>query len=119
MDAWTDDQLNKMKLGGNKRLNDFLGEYEIDRLTPIIEKYHSRAAEVCFQFYVAYLIHTCAQATSPQDLGITVSMQAFREIIKAESKGDTYSLPPRDQLLGSVNRATPAAALNKVLPSCP
>jgi hypothetical protein len=46
MDAWTDEQLNKMKLGGNKRLNQFLTEYEIDKFTPIIEKYHSRAAEV-------------------------------------------------------------------------
>lgn len=43
-------------------------------------------------------------------------MQAFREMLKAESKGDIYNLPPRDQLLGSVSRATPAAALNKVLP---
>lgn len=47
MDAWTDEQLNKMKLGGNKRLNDFLSKYEVDKLTPVIEKYHSRAAEVC------------------------------------------------------------------------
>jgi hypothetical protein len=46
MDAWTDEQLNKMKLGGNKRLNEFLSKYEVDKLTPIIEKYHSRAAEV-------------------------------------------------------------------------
>ena len=49
MDAWTDEQLNKMKLGGNKRLNEFLSGYEIDKMTPIPEKYHSRAAEVCFQ----------------------------------------------------------------------
>ena len=42
-------------------------------------------------------------------------MQAFREMLKAEAKGDTYSLPPRDQLLGSVSRGPPAAALNKVL----
>lgn len=41
-------------------------------------------------------------------------MQAFREMLKAEAKGDTYSLPPRDQLLGAAAHGPPAAALNKV-----
>jgi hypothetical protein len=46
MDAWTDDQLKKMKLGGNKRLNDFFAENDIDKFTPITEKYNSKAAQV-------------------------------------------------------------------------
>lgn len=53
MDAWTDEQLNKMKLGGNKRLNDFLSQYEVDKMTPVSEKYHSRAAEVRTLLWIA------------------------------------------------------------------
>eukprot|EP00892_Ulva_mutabilis_P007381 jgi/Ulvmu1/5014/UM021_0031.1 len=83
MDAWTDDQLKKMQLGGNKRLNEFLGEYGVDKHTSIPEKYHTKAAE------------------------------ALREMIKAEAKGETYSLPPKDQLIGSVSHSSSAASLNK------
>lgn len=46
MDAWSDDQLKKMQLGGNQRLNDFLKEYGIDKFTPIKDKYNSQAAGV-------------------------------------------------------------------------
>lgn len=83
MDAWTDDQLKKMQLGGNKRLNEFLGEYGVEKHTSIPEKYHTKAAE------------------------------AFREMIKAEAKGETYQLPPKDQLIGSVSHSSSAASLNK------
>lgn len=83
MDAWTDDQLKKMQLGGNKRLNDFLGEYGVEKHTSIPEKYHTKAAE------------------------------ALREMIKAEAKGETYNLPPRDQLIGSLSHSGSAASLNK------
>lgn len=46
MDAWTDEQLKKMQLGGNARLNKYLGEYGIAKSTSVPEKYGSKAAEV-------------------------------------------------------------------------
>jgi hypothetical protein len=46
MDAWTDDQLKKMQLGGNARVNEFLGKHGVDKETPILEKYNSKAAAV-------------------------------------------------------------------------
>jgi ADP-ribosylation factor GTPase-activating protein 1 len=46
MDAWTDEQLKKMQLGGNARLSKFLSEYGIPKKTSIPEKYGSKAAEV-------------------------------------------------------------------------
>jgi hypothetical protein len=66
MDAWTDDQLNKMKLGGNKRVNEFLSQYDVD-------KYHSKAAEVCigktscltFVFTLIQRVFSCHDACRP------------------------------------------------------
>jgi hypothetical protein len=48
---------------------------------------------------------------------VTLCMQAYREVIKAEAKGDVYNLPPREQLLGSVSRGSSAAGLQVL--SCP
>lgn len=47
MDAWSQDQLKKMQLGGNDKMNDFFGKYGISKNTDIKEKYNSTAAEVC------------------------------------------------------------------------
>lgn len=46
MDAWSQDQLRKMQLGGNDKLNDFFSKYGISKTTDIKEKYNSTAAEV-------------------------------------------------------------------------
>ena len=46
MDAWSQDQLKKMQLGGNDKMNDFFGKYGISKNTDIKEKYNSTAAEV-------------------------------------------------------------------------
>jgi hypothetical protein len=46
MDAWSQDQLTKMKLGGNAKVNDFLQQYGVDKFTDIREKYSSPAPEV-------------------------------------------------------------------------
>lgn len=46
MDAWSQDQLKKMQLGGNDKLNAFLKEYGIDKHTEIKDKYNSQAAGV-------------------------------------------------------------------------
>lgn len=48
MDAWSPEQLKKMQLGGNGRLNNFLKKYGVKKETEIKEKYNSPAAEVCF-----------------------------------------------------------------------
>ncbi|KDD72202.1 hypothetical protein H632_c3706p0, partial [Helicosporidium sp. ATCC 50920] len=45
MDAWNPDQLKKMKAGGNGRMNAFLTKYGVPKLTDIVEKYNSKAAE--------------------------------------------------------------------------
>ena len=45
MDAWSEDQLRKMQLGGNDALNSFLAKYGVDKDTEIPEKYNSQAAE--------------------------------------------------------------------------
>ncbi len=46
MDAWSADQLKKMQLGGNGRLNAFLKPYGIEKNTDIKDKYNAKAAEV-------------------------------------------------------------------------
>lgn len=46
MDAWSQDQLKKMQMGGNEKLNAFLKQYGIPKDTDIKEKYSSQAAEV-------------------------------------------------------------------------
>ena len=46
MDAWSDEQLNKMRLGGNERVNDFLKQCGVPKETPIAEKYNSKGAAV-------------------------------------------------------------------------
>lgn len=46
MDAWSADQLKKMQLGGNDKLNEFLERYGVPKDTDIKEKYNSKAAEV-------------------------------------------------------------------------
>lgn len=45
MDAWNPDQLKRMQLGGNDKLNSFLGQYGISKATDIRDKYNSKAAE--------------------------------------------------------------------------
>lgn len=46
MDSWSADQLKKMQLGGNKKMNAFFQEYGVPKNTDIVTKYNSRAAEV-------------------------------------------------------------------------
>mmetsp|Transcript_34144 Transcript_34144/g.65234 ORF Transcript_34144/g.65234 Transcript_34144/m.65234 type:complete len:489 (+) Transcript_34144:243-1709(+) len=45
MDSWSADQLKKMQLGGNKKMNAFFQEYGVPKNTDIVTKYNSRAAE--------------------------------------------------------------------------
>lgn len=45
MDAWNPDQLKRMQMGGNAKLNAFLKEYGIPKHTDIKEKYNSKPAE--------------------------------------------------------------------------
>jgi len=46
MDSWTDDQLAKMKQGGNNKCNEYLKKHGIGPRTPIKEKYESPAAQL-------------------------------------------------------------------------
>ena len=45
MDAWNPDQLKRMQLGGNDKLNAFLQQYGVPKATEIRDKYNSKAAE--------------------------------------------------------------------------
>ncbi|GLC36235.1 hypothetical protein PLESTB_001365500 [Pleodorina starrii] len=45
MDSWSSDQLKKMQLGGNAKLNAFLKQYGVEKNVDIKEKYNTRAAE--------------------------------------------------------------------------
>eukprot|EP00238_Polyblepharides_amylifera_P003206 CAMPEP_0196594556 /NCGR_PEP_ID=MMETSP1081-20130531/78674_1 /TAXON_ID=36882 /ORGANISM="Pyramimonas amylifera, Strain CCMP720" /LENGTH=400 /DNA_ID=CAMNT_0041918851 /DNA_START=380 /DNA_END=1582 /DNA_ORIENTATION=- len=64
MDSWSDIQLKKMQLGGNKKMNNFFKEHGISKETDIVTKYNSQAAE------------------------------HFREKIKAEAEGREWKAPP-------------------------
>ena len=46
MDSWSQDQLKKMQMGGNGRLNSFLRQYGVEKDMDIKDKYNSKAAEV-------------------------------------------------------------------------
>ncbi len=59
MDAWSQDQLKKMQMGGNDKLNAFLKQYGIAKDTDIKEKYSSQPAEVVGVLYIqcVYSVH--------------------------------------------------------------
>jgi hypothetical protein len=44
MDAWNPDQLRRMQLGGNDKLNKFLQQYGVPKAMDIREKYNTKAA---------------------------------------------------------------------------
>jgi ADP-ribosylation factor GTPase-activating protein 1 len=46
MDAWTPQQVEKMKAGGNDRCNEFLQQHGVSSTAGIREKYDSPAAEL-------------------------------------------------------------------------
>lgn len=81
MDAWTDEQLKRMRLGGNARINDFLAKVGVEKLTEIPAKYNHPAAA------------------------------AFREMLKAEAEGRSYTLPPLDQLQAKLGHSSSAPTL--------
>ncbi|GAX74151.1 hypothetical protein CEUSTIGMA_g1600.t1 [Chlamydomonas eustigma] len=64
MDGWSADQLKKMQLGGNGRLNGFLKQYGVDKNMDIKDKYNSKAAEI------------------------------FRDMLRAEVEGRPFTPPP-------------------------
>mmetsp|Transcript_11488 Transcript_11488/g.28967 ORF Transcript_11488/g.28967 Transcript_11488/m.28967 type:complete len:564 (+) Transcript_11488:226-1917(+) len=64
MDAWNADQLKKMQLGGNQRMNDFFSKYGLAKETKITDKYNSQAAEF------------------------------YREKLRTEAGGGVYNAPP-------------------------
>ncbi|KAG1660647.1 hypothetical protein FOA52_008007 [Chlamydomonas sp. UWO 241] len=64
MDAWNPDQLKKMQLGGNARLNSFLSKYGVEKHMDIKEKYNCKAAEI------------------------------FRDMLRADVAGEPFTPPP-------------------------
>jgi hypothetical protein len=46
MDSWNDKQIQKMRVGGNDKLNAFLQQYGIPKTMPIPQKYNTPAASL-------------------------------------------------------------------------
>lgn len=63
MDAWNPDQLKKMQCGGNERMNAFLKRYGVEKHVEARVKYNTRAAGY------------------------------YRDLIRAEAAGESYSPP--------------------------
>mmetsp|Transcript_34948 Transcript_34948/g.77712 ORF Transcript_34948/g.77712 Transcript_34948/m.77712 type:complete len:472 (+) Transcript_34948:236-1651(+) len=83
MDSWSADQLKKMQLSGNGRVNSFLKQYGVDKYMDIKDKYNSKAAEI------------------------------YREMLKAEVEGRPYSPPPPSSVPppSTASRSGPASAV--------
>jgi len=79
MDSWKDDELRRMQLGGNGQLNDFLAMYDVPKETPIKDKYNTPAAGF------------------------------FRELIRAQARGEAYSPPPPSPDNMGVRQPAPSA----------
>ena len=100
MDAWSEDQLRKMQLGGNDALNSFLAKYGVDKDTEIPEKYNSQAAEArarpagcCEEVQERILAVRPLLSQGDADTRLPV-VQIYREKIKAEAQGLPYAVPP-------------------------
>ncbi|EFJ51840.1 hypothetical protein VOLCADRAFT_103335 [Volvox carteri f. nagariensis] len=78
MDSWSPEQLKKMQLGGNAKLNAFLKQYGVDKSTDIKEKYNTRAAEF------------------------------YREKLRASVEGREYTPPPPSEVGAPVPAARTA-----------
>lgn len=88
MDSWNPDQLKKMQAGGNGKLNNFLKTYGVDKYMDITDKYNSKAAEF------------------------------YREVIRAEVEGRSYTPPPPSQVPpptsgGSMRSAAPTMSTSR------
>lgn len=55
-DAWNPDQLRRMELGGNEKLNNFLAQYGVAKVTDIRDKYNSKVG--------AAMLKPCRRATA-------------------------------------------------------
>lgn len=82
MDAWNPDQLKRMQLGGNARLNSFLNQYGVVKETDIKEKYNSKAAEF------------------------------YREKVRAEADGRQYTPPAPSEVPRPLPRPKSNASFN-------
>jgi ADP-ribosylation factor GTPase-activating protein 1 len=74
MDAWNPDQLKRMQLGGNAKLNGFLQQYGVPKATDTKDKYNGKPAEF------------------------------YREKIRAEVDGRRYSAPPPSEVRAAIPR---------------
>jgi hypothetical protein len=65
MDSWSAEQLKKMQMGGNKKMNEFFKEYGVSKNTDIVTKYNSRAAEVIRHAHHTYAPPVEAHSSCP------------------------------------------------------
>ena len=70
MDTWSPVQLSMMRIGGNRRLREFLNSYDMPTSFDIMQKYYTKAADY------------------------------YRQLLKAEAEGRRLHFPPPGQAEG-------------------
>ncbi|GIL50118.1 hypothetical protein Vafri_6429 [Volvox africanus] len=78
MDSWSPEQLKKMQLGGNAKLNAFLKQYGVDKNVDIRDKYNTRAAEFYREKLRASIEGRDYTPPSPSEVGASVPTSTVR-----------------------------------------
>ncbi|GIL77952.1 hypothetical protein Vretimale_6516 [Volvox reticuliferus] len=78
MDSWSPEQLKKMQLGGNAKLNAFLKQYGVEKNMDIRDKYNTRAAEFYREKLRASVEGRDYTPPSPSEVGAPVPTSSPR-----------------------------------------
>ena len=98
MDSWTDAQLQKMKVGGNRQCQDFLAKHEVSWDDAIRNKYNSPAAELYRQVLQARVEGKPEPTELPEPVVFCESPATVQKK-KMTGFGGGRSPAPRDALL--------------------
>jgi hypothetical protein len=101
MDSWTPEQLSQMKMGGNKKCNDFLQQRGINARDPIKQKYESDAA----QLYKAVLKARVEGKPEPTTVPKPAPKSAYRPSTQTSFGSHSNSV-------GATNNPVPKAPSN-------
>ena len=125
MDAWSPDQLKKMQLGGNDKLNEFLDKYGVPKHTDIKEKYNSKAAEVWIATVPIHpaIIELLSQSEISASLAAIESLlvavpypdfytQIYRDKLRADVEGKPFVVPPPSDITSS-NKKPPSRSSSR------
>ena len=96
MDSWTEDQVERMKRGGNQQCKDFLiskGMVDFDSKS-IREKYDSPAADL----YKSVLDARIAGTPEPTELPVRTATSTANSGVKRKMEGFGSSPPPQPKM---------------------